>query len=1218
MSATRRPKTSTRPSYGQQRQQIEGIVGMKGPARPSLKSQAKKEREKVKKVEPILGAQREVYMPSKIDKNLRERKLRDLQAGQIMGFTFGIMDQDELYQMKVCEVTDPSITEGHRCVLDPAMGPSSIMGECKTCGAGFTKCPGHFGVIKLKIPIYNPVFSDKKNKIVAKILTMFCFECWRASDEPYSQWCSEVINEINIRVMGTTTEVIDGVEVKLPTEERMRRKFIEQNERLRPKYAPVEVRPVIRPLFDVEAIRYRHGSANQPGTKKFMQIYKLTKGHKCPSHQCQKGVLTYKQDDDGRIFQKLGKEKDARETILDPNVVKKFLRAIDEDVSERWAELIGFDQNKLSSLVLDYIPVLPNIFRPKVVVGEGKTVIQNMLSDKYSNIVALNEILKRNDVTFSKLGGETGKEGAKYAVQIIGGLRGSKEMTTGEIYKDLYKQTEQLFFGNISPDDEDTGFQSNKPITSLRMFNDGKQGTFRGEVLGKRSDFGGRTVVIGDPLIDVDEVGITESFAERVTRPIIIDTQQLADEWNARLPTKNPDGTMTETNVLRIHRGNQTIKITSSQQVEVRMGDVLAVKIKNGDTIILTRQPVLHKGGMMAFKVRIMPKGTGNVLRINPAVTTPFNADFDGDEMNFTIPQSKDVIAEIIQTMFVTNCVRGDSSTPWIGLIQNAIIAAERMTQPDVVVPEELYIGCITEFAKVIERRGVGDVFRTTADYRDHISQLKTAGVLPFSGRGLFSFFLPRSLKYSRGIKNGEPIFVEQGILYSGVIKSEDLGRTPNGLVDTILELYGANMAISFLSAVQQGLRWWLEHRGFTVGSSDCHLKDDLSKSLKPREAIDKNIQEARVQIIKLYEGYDSERSSKIERDSIEQAVRSILGALRDKIIRMVRAGGVDVSSIHKVLNSSSTNQLLHEALERAIERAEGEFVGEGTLAGTEKRIGGKSLRDELEKLLETLKSKRKSEKIAYDVLIEEIHLLDEAYKILSSFELWPEDEEGPQGRARGGEAVSSFPPSAASFLSGEPLREEYLEELKSQAEIRAQLTGANKFTNSFLQMVYSGAKGNEMNIVQVMGALGQQEIEGDRIFGHLAGERVLPHMERKNMDPENQGYCGSSLSQGLGPLELYQYAMATRTNIVETNLKPSETGTFYRKAYSLQEDSVTYPDGSVRDENGRIIQFAYGGDFFDPRRLMKVNDEAQFVNVQMMVNEIRSKSDLFDMQFQV
>jgi len=490
----------------------------------------------------------------------------------------------------------------------------------------------------------------------------------------------------------------------------------------------------------------------------------------------------------------------------------------------------------------------------------------------------------------------------------------------------------------------------------------------------------------------------------------------------------------------------------------------------------------------------------------------------------------------------------------------------------------------------------------TTADYRDHIRQLKTAGVLPFSGRGLFSFFLPRNLKYSRGVKNGEPIFVEQGILYSGVIKSEDLGRTPNGLVDTILELYGANMAISFLSAVQQGLRWWLEHRGFTVGSSDCHLKDDLSKSLKPREAIDKNIQEARKQIVKLYEGYDSERSSKIEKDSIEQAVRSILGALRDKIIRMVRAGGVDVSSIHKVLNSSSSNQLLHEALERAVEKADSVEI---------------STRENLTKLLATLKGKRKFEKIAYVVLVEESHLLNEAYEIVASYELWPEDM--GKGRLEGEQArQNSFPPSDASFLSGEALREEYLEELKMQAEIRAQLTGANKFTNSFLQMVYSGAKGNEMNIVQVMGALGQQEIEGDRIFGHLAGERVLPHMERKNMDPENQGYCGSSLSQGLGPLELYQYAMATRTNIVETNLKPSETGTFYRKAYSLQEDSVTYSDGSVRDENGRIIQFAYGGDFFDPRRLMKVNDEAQFVNIQMMVNEIRSKSDLFDMQFNV
>jgi DNA-directed RNA polymerase II subunit RPB1 len=1178
MSATRRGG-----KHSQQKSQVLEIVGAKNEPKPQLKSRREKIRgAQLEEVRPVLSTQQNLHVPSKIDKSLRERKLRDLQAAQVMGFTFSIMDQDALQEMKVCEVTDPSITEGSRCVLDPAMGPSSIMGECKTCGAGFTKCPGHFGVIKLQIPIYNPVFSDKKNKICAKILTMFCYECWRASDQDYFAWSQEEIAKINKRIMGTTKEIVDGVEVDIPSHERVIRKNAEQKEKIKPKNAPVDKRPVIRPLFDVEAIRSRHGNVNLLGLKKFVEIYKLTKGQKCPTHQCQKGVTTYKQDDDGRIFQIVGKDKDVTKMSLNPNVVKRFFTAIDEDVDENWTDLIGFNQNKLSSLILDYIPVLPNIFRPKVVVGEGKTVIQNMLSDKYSNIVTLNESLAKKGIKFDDLEAKKGESSNKFPIQLIGGARGNKDMTATEIYRELYKETERLFFGSETSYDDDNGFQSNKPITSLRMFIDGKQGTFRGEILGKRSDFGGRTVVIGDPEIDVDEVGITESFAERVTRPIIIESQAEADEWNAKLPIKNPDGTLTESNIIRIQRGYQTFKVTGEEQLEIRVGDVLAVKIKNGDTIILTRQPVLHKGGMMAFKVRLMPKGTGNVLRINPSVTTPYNADFDGDEMNFSIPQSTSVIAEIMKTMFVHNCVRGDSSTPWLGLIQNAIIAGERMTQPDVVVPEDLYFGCMSEFTKIIEKRNAGNVFRITSDMREHVRQLKSAGVLPFSGRGLFSFFLPRNLKYTRGVKKAEDIFVEQGILYSGIITGADLGRTPNGLVDTILELYGANMAITFLSAVQHGLRWWLENTGFSVGPSDCVLKEDLEKSLKPRESMDKLIGAARKRVAELYEGYDSERSSEIERKSIEQAVRSILGALRDKIVRMVRAGGVDVSSIHKTLNANSSNQLLHEAVALAIKKEE----------------DGDS-RVDLEKFLQTLKTQRKSENVDFDIIITEIHLLNNVYKIIASHEL-----------------LSEFPFSEASFASGDALRDEYLQELKIQADIRSQLTGADKFTNSFLQMVYSGAKGSEMNIVQVLGSLGQQEIDGDRIFGHLAGDRVLPHMQRKNMDPVNQGFCGNSLSQGLNPVELYQYAMATRTNVVETDLKPSETGTFYRKAYSLMEDNVTYPDGSVRDENGRIIQFAYGGDFFDGRRLMKVNDEAQFVNVQMILNELRSKSELFDMQF--
>ena len=1172
---------------------------------PPSKKPEKKEEQKTVKAEGI----QDIFTPVKVqvDPELRKRKAANIPDANIVRFDFSIIDQEELKKTNTCKITNPSISSEEGCVLDLSMGPAKIGDPCKTCGGNIQTCPGHFGVIDLQIPIPSPLFA-KKSRIPAKLLSMFCLQCWEENYINYLKWTTEVRSSIyqkyngrkekRLRVMrdefGVEREVEE--EVILSRIEIQKRTDSELEELSKPENVPVQYRPVIQPLFDVMMISDRYGGNNNAvGSKKFSAIHKLVAKHKCTTHQC---TVEYKFDG-AWIVRQIGDNTAER---LDPDKLYKFFKSIDEDAGKNWADLLGFHGNKFASLFLKAIPVLPNIFRPTIALGEGKNM-ENTLTNKYSNIVQLNQKLTSEKVTFERMLEDTKVDG----IDLIGSNKKTNKIWSWmNIYNQLYVELEELMFGAGGESEEESDFKTTNPVNSLRVSIDGKTGIIRDEALGKRSDYGGRTVVIGDPLIDVDEVGITEEFAERVTKPIAMDTQDLVDEWNAKLPKLQEDGTYTTSEIVRVWRNNIKHEIVAGRPFEIRLGDTVSRKLREQDPIIITRQPVLHKGGMMAFRIRLFPRGTGNVIRINPAVTSPFNADFDGDEMNFSIPQDPEVVNEIMQTMFVTNCIRGDSSAPWIGLIQSAVMGAYLMTQPNEYVSENIYHGCIREFSKVIVKRGNPQgLFRIVEDTKDHMKKLASVGVIPTSGRGLFSFFLPKTLKHARKVKGGEEIFVEDGILYSGVMTSADIGKVPNGMLDVILARYGGEVAITFLSAVQHGLRWFLENRGYSVGTTECFLPNKPNIGLAPRQTINDLISKARETIAELYKGYDPERSAKIDQEAIEKAVRTVLDGLKDRIVKIVKSGGVDIVMIHRVIAESLNDGILLEAIKVAIS-VSGEPVPEEPVAPQEKveeeKKEGEQKKKELppfQKLLKTLSTKRKVERISQGEFLSEMNTLNAIYDIIGNYELLPE-----------------LPESEESFLSGEQLRQVYREKLKHHINIREKLTGADQFTNSFLQMIYSGAKGNEQNAVAVLGILGQQEVEGRRLTGNLYGNRILPHMETDSYDPVNHGFCPKPLSEGLDPLSFFEYAMAARTNIIETNLRPADTGSFYRNTWTLAEDMITYADGSVRDETGRIVQFKYGGDGLDGRRLIRVGDDAQFVNIQAAVNKLQSIVGVSEIQF--
>lgn len=113
-------------------------------------------------------------------------------------------------------------------------------------------------------------------------------------------------------------------------------------------------------------------------------------------------------------------------------------------------------------------------------------------------------------------------------------------------------------------------------------------------------------------------------------------------------------------------------------------GDDVARHLLAGDPVIFNRQPSLHKMSMMGHRIRVFPYST---FRLNLTVTTPYNADFDGDEMNMHVPQSFETRAEIQEIMAVPRqIITPQANKPVMGIVQDTLLGSRYMTRRDTFI----------------------------------------------------------------------------------------------------------------------------------------------------------------------------------------------------------------------------------------------------------------------------------------------------------------------------------------------------------------------------------------------------------------------------------------------------------------------------------------------------------------------------------------------------
>ncbi|MCW3981479.1 MAG: DNA-directed RNA polymerase subunit A' [Candidatus Bathyarchaeota archaeon] len=536
---------------------------------------------------------------------------------------------------------------------------------------------------------------------------------------------------------------------------------------------------------------------------------------------------------------------------LTPSMVRERLERIsDEDL-----ELLGFtpETARPEWMVLQVLPVPPVYVRPSITLESGIRS-EDDLTHKLVDIIRINQRLKEN----MEAGAPT---------LIIQDL------------SELLQYHVTTYYNNEASGIPPARHRSGRALKTLSQRLKGKEGRFRSNLSGKRVDFSARTVISPDPNLDISEVGVPQEIAmklsipEKVTEWNILDMQEFVkngpDNYPGALYVLRPDGKR-----IRLEFVVNREKIAEA----IEPGFVVERHLKNGDTAIFNRQPSLHRMSIMAHRVKILPYKT---FRLHLCVCPPYNADFDGDEMNLHIPQSEEARTEALVLMQVQDQILSPRfGGPIIGAIRDFITSAYLLTKKTTLVSKE-------------------DVCRllSTAGYEGSLPKPEVTKPKPmWSGKQIFSLFLPKDFNYSLKATTCQSctkclreecsydayVVIKKGVLKSGVIDRRSIGAEQSeSILHRIIKDYGTKRGREFLNKICQLLKLFMSIRGFTYSF------DELVLSSKAQSRINRALKKREENVQRLIEAY---RNGTLQRlpgqslhDSFEIYVMNELATARDR-----------------------------------------------------------------------------------------------------------------------------------------------------------------------------------------------------------------------------------------------------------------------------------------------------------------------------------------------
>ncbi|KAI9230657.1 MAG: DNA-directed RNA polymerase II subunit RPB1 [Piptocephalis tieghemiana] len=750
-------------------------------------------------------------------------------------------------------------------LLDMRMGTVDRQYECQTCGEGMMGCPGHFGHIELSRPVFHVGFILK----VKKILECICIHCSKllVDDSNPKFVAAREIPDANRRFQAVwelckTKHMCegDGDAGEEDGKGGSGQPGEEEDDWIRDELGDGDEDDILlggRTGVNALKLAGAYGKAGKRRRRAHGGC-----GKKQPLIR-KEGLMLFRVE---KTLLRDNVTMGDQKYFFPPREVLSILKRI----SQQDCTSLGLDTDfaRPEWLLITCLPVPPPCVRPSIQM-DGTSKGEDDLTHKLSDVLKANANVARCEAS------------------------NSPPSVTYD-FERLLQFHVATYMDNEIAGQPQALQKSGRPLKSIRARLKGKEGRLRGNLMGKRVDFSARTVITGDPNLSIDEVGVPISVAKNLTFPELVTSYNIERLMHLvrNGPTVHPGAKFVFTDAGdRIDLRFKTI----GEEVPLQLGWKVERHLVDGDLVVFNRQPSLHKMSMMGHRVRVMPYST---FRLNLSVTSPYNADFDGDEMNLHVPQSYESKAEIRELCMVPkNIVSPQKNAPVMGIVQDTLCGVNLFTRRDTF----------------LDRGQVMNLLMWLPRWDGHIPMPAICYPKPlWTGKQLISLIIPKGTTLvtfhsthpdgEGGGPNAHGFNVEaeaspgdtrvrfmDGELVCGIVCKRTVGTSQGGLIHVICNEHGPDRAADFLNGTQCLVNTWLLHHGFSIGIgdtiADARTMENINATILTAKSTVTEI------IMQAQQNRLERKTGMTLRESFENDVNSQLNRAREEAGKCAQAG---------------------------------------------------------------------------------------------------------------------------------------------------------------------------------------------------------------------------------------------------------------------------------------------------------------------------------------
>ncbi|CRH01783.1 DNA-directed RNA polymerase 3 largest subunit, putative [Plasmodium relictum] len=775
------------------------------------------------------------------ENSMKKRFVKDIKNNcEIKSIKFGIMSKEEIIKYSEVKILNREMYKNNSGipypygVLDLKLGAHKSNAICETCNKNLINCSGHFGYIELNYPVFHIGYY----KYIIHILYCICKNC------------------SNLLLPKEKIEFFSNLKKKNPEDSFYKRHLFKRILNLCKKvnkcYKCGSAQGVIKKVI-------------KPSLDQFMKLKHILKVK-------ENGKMVIKEEDLNSLY-----------------VLKLF-----KNINPFHVKLLNIENPE--KLIITALLVPPNTIRPSVIIDEHGTA-EDDLTCILSEITQLNNTINSQCTN----GYQTN--------QFLGNVEFLQLQITRFINSDSPAVSQLLATQNIS-----------KPGRGICQRLKGKEGRFRCNLSGKRVDFSSRTVISPDPNISIDEVVIPKIIAMRLTYPETVNKYNIdklkmlirngSNKWPGAnyIIKKNIDTNyQSNNNIFDViknyinkknnedineerknnHLNKISLKYANKKFVieNLKIGDIVERHICDGDIVLFNRQPSLHRMSIMSHKAKIMDYKT---FRFNECVCSPYNADFDGDEMNLHVPQTEEARAEALYLMNVKhNLITPKNGEVIIALTQDFLSASYIITNKDTFLDRDTFCLLCSYFsdAKINIELPVPAILKPKELWTG--KQLISVLIKPNKKENTIINFEMKEREYST--KNGDLKYLCLNDSYVCFYKSElicgslgkkVLGSSKYGLFYYLIHHNSSYVALKIMNRFSKLTSRYFSNKGMTIGIDDVTPSSTLTE--KKRDLLLKGYEKVNKEIISYNEKKMQIQPGCTLEETLEIKVKNILDDLRN------------------------------------------------------------------------------------------------------------------------------------------------------------------------------------------------------------------------------------------------------------------------------------------------------------------------------------------------